>query len=87
METYLNARLNIGNNTKPISLDFGKAIHGTVKARQENKDRKVSTYLNPLPGEFYGWRSLVGPWDCKELDTTEQLHLTSPHLTLISSTL
>lgn len=54
METYLNARLNIGNNTKPISLDFGKAIHGTVKARQENKDRKIFTYLNPLPGEFYG---------------------------------
>ena len=29
-----------------------------------------------LPGKFHGWRSLVGysPWDCKELDTTEQLH-------------
>ena len=30
-----------------------------------------------LPGEFHGWRSLVGysPWSCKELDTTERLHL------------
>ena len=28
-----------------------------------------------LPGKFHGWRSLEGysPWDCKELDTTEQL--------------
>ena len=28
-----------------------------------------------LPGEFYGQRSLAGysSWDCKELDTTEQL--------------
>ena len=28
-----------------------------------------------LPGEFHGQRSLVGysSWDCKELDTTEQL--------------
>ena len=29
-----------------------------------------------LPGEFHGWKSLVGysPWDHKELDTTEQIH-------------
>ena len=37
-----------------------------------------------LPEESHGWRSLVGykevhgapwgPWGCKELDTTEQLH-------------
>ena len=28
-----------------------------------------------FPGEFLGQRSLAGysPWDCKELDTTEQL--------------
>ena len=46
MKTYLNTRLNLSNNTKPISLDFSKAINGTLKARQENKDRKVFTYLN-----------------------------------------
>ena len=30
-----------------------------------------------LPGKSHGWRNLVGysPWGCKELDTTEQLHL------------
>ena len=35
-----------------------------------------------LPGESHGWRSLVSysPRGCKESDTTEQLHLTSPHL-------
>ena len=29
-----------------------------------------------LPGKSHGWRSLVGcsPWDCEELDTTEQFH-------------
>ena len=29
-----------------------------------------------LPGEFHGWRSLVGysPWGLKELDMTELLH-------------
>ena len=29
-----------------------------------------------LPGKSHAWRSLVGcsPWDCKESDTTEQLH-------------
>ena len=30
-----------------------------------------------LPGKFHGWRSLVdySPWDCKESDMTEHLHL------------
>ena len=30
-----------------------------------------------LPRKSHGWRSLVGysPWDCKELDMTEQLTL------------
>ena len=38
-----------------------------------------------LPGKFHGWRSLVGysPWDCKESDTTEQLHwFTGKYLTI-----
>ena len=32
-----------------------------------------------LPGNFHGWRSLVGysPWGCKESDTTERLHFLS----------
>ena len=32
-----------------------------------------------LPGKSHGQRSLVdySPWGCKELDTTEQLHLSS----------
>ena len=30
-----------------------------------------------LPRKFHGQRSLAGysPWDCKESDTTEQLHM------------
>ena len=38
--------------------------------------REVPT-LVLLPRKFHGWRSLVGhsPWDRKESDMTEQLHL------------
>ena len=34
-----------------------------------------------LPGEFHGQTSLAGygQWDCKELDTTEQLMYTNTH--------
>ena len=35
---------------------------------------------NPLlPGKSHGWRSLLGdsPWGHKELDMTEQLHLSA----------
>ena len=45
-------------------------------ARQIPWRRKWQLTPVLLPGKFHGWRSLVGysPWDCKELDTTEQLH-------------
>ena len=38
-------------------------------------EKKMATTRLFLPGEFYGWRSLVGysPWGRKELDTTERL--------------
>ena len=41
-------------------------------------DRVVPTPVF-LPGEFHGWRSLVGysPWGHKESDTSEQLHFLS----------
>ena len=32
-----------------------------------------------LPREPHGWRSLMGPRGCKELDMTERLHCTSLH--------
>ena len=40
-----------------------------------------------LPGEFHGWRSLVGygPWGCKESDMTERLTL-SLHFQLLQET-
>ena len=39
-----------------------------------------------LPGEFHSQRSLVGcnTWDCKELDTTDQLTLSLLHFPNIS---
>ena len=41
--------------------------------------QEMATHSVPLPGKSHGQRSLVGynPWDCKELDMTEQLHFTT----------
>ena len=65
---------------------------------KQNKS-KASTYKkiigNPrkwqptsvlLPGKSHGWRSLVGysPWDHKESDKTERLHLTSLHFSIFT---
>ena len=39
-------------------------------------EKAMAPLFSLLPGEFHGWRSLVGcsPWGCKESDTTERLH-------------
>ena len=47
--------------------------------REDSLEKEMATHFlleNSLSGKFHGWRSLVGssPWDCKESDTTEQLH-------------
>ena len=44
--------------------------------REDPLEKEWQTIPVLLPGKFHGWRSLVGysPWDCKELDMTEQLH-------------
>ena len=41
--------------------------------RKDPLERRPATYSSFLPGESHGQQSLVGygPWDCKELDTTE----------------
>ena len=50
------------------------------------EDRLEKEMATPIPiftpGEFHGQRRLVGysPWDCKELDTTEQLNILGPRL-------
>ena len=42
----------------------------------------LGVYIAFLPGESHGQSRLMGyrPWDCKELDTTEQAHITSEML-------
>ena len=48
--------------------------------QEDPLEEEMSAYSRVfLPGEFHGWRRLVGysPWGHKELDTTEQLHFTS----------
>ena len=42
-------------------------------------EKEMATTPVLLSGKFHRWRSLVGysPWDCRESDTTEQLHLLS----------
>ena len=45
----------------------------------------METHSSTLAWKILWMKSLVGyhPWGCKELDTTEQLHLTLPYLTYI----
>ena len=45
--------------------------------REELLEKEMATAPVFLPGKFHGRRSLVGysPWDHKESDTTERLHL------------
>ena len=42
-------------------------------------EKEMATHSNILAWKFHGRRILVGytPWDHKESDTTERLHLTS----------
>ena len=48
--------------------------------REDALEKGMSTHPIFLPGEFHRQRSLVsyGPWDHKELDTTEQLTQSHP---------
>ena len=49
---------------------------------QENAlEKGIATHSSTLAWESHGQRSLAGysPWDCKELDTTEQLSLLSSY--------
>ena len=48
--------------------------------------RKWQSTPGLLPGKSHGRRSLVGYslWSCNESDTTEQLHFTSLHFTLVN---
>ena len=43
--------------------------------QEDPLEKEMATHSSTL-GKFHGWRSLVGhsPWDCKELEMTEQLH-------------
>ena len=45
--------------------------------REDLLEKEMATTPVFLPGKFHGRRSLVGysPWDHKESDTTERLHL------------
>ena len=45
--------------------------------REDPLEKEMATRSSILAGESHGQRSLVGysPQGCKELDTTEQLHL------------
>ena len=47
------------------------------KRIKKNKIKKWQPTAVFLPGESHGQRILAGysPWDCKEVDMTEQLHI------------
>ena len=45
--------------------------------QEDPLEEETATHSSTLAGKFHGRRSLVGysPWDCKESNMTEQLHL------------
>ena len=49
-------------------------------------EKEVATHSVFLPGKSHGQRSLAGysPWGHKELDTTEQLNMKLPEISLAS---
>ena len=55
---------------------LGLAWAPLLVSRPHQGRRKWPSTPVLLPGEFHGWRSLIGysPWGCEESDTTEQLH-------------
>ena len=46
-----------------------------IPGQEDPLEKGMATHSSILPGESHGVRSPVGysPWDCKELDMTEQL--------------
>ena len=64
---------------KTIALTRQTFVGKVISLLLNMLSRKWQTTPVFLPGESYGWRSLVGysPWGCKESDTTERLHITS----------
>ena len=65
-----------GSDSKEYICNVGDAgsIPGSGRFLGEGNGNPTPVFL---PGKSHGQRSLVGynPWDCKELDTTEQLTL------------
>ena len=63
---------------KEHGVDCGLVLYVIyyVKLYSFHRRRQWQPTTVLLPGNSHGWRSLVGcgPWGCKELDTTEQLH-------------
>ena len=50
-------------------------------------EKEMATHSSLLAWKSHGQRSLAGssPWGCKESDTTERLHFTSLHFTIVPS--
>ena len=74
-----------GSEVKASASNAGDpgSIPGSGRSPGEGNGNPLPVFL---PGESHGRRRLVGysPWGRKESDTTERLHLTSPHLRDVS---
>ena len=59
-----------------MTLTWRVRISANLGERQRRQWHPTSALL---PGQSYGWRSLVGcsPWGLEESDTTERLHFLS----------
>ena len=92
--TFMNRRICILSSWKPYwCMYMYFLVAQTVKNLPAMQETQVQSQVGKipwrrewlttpifLPGEFHGQRSLAGPWDRQELDTTEQLPLSLSHM-------
>ena len=68
-----------GSDGKASACNVGDP--GSIPGSGRSPGEGNGNPLQYLPGEFHGWRSLVGysPWGHKESDMIEQLHFHFSH--------
>ena len=48
-----------------------KSLQVRPLGREDPLEQEMATHFSILAWKFHGQQSLVGPWGCKKLDTTE----------------
>ena len=92
--TFMNRRICILSSWKPYwCMYMYFLVAQTVKNLPAMQEAQLQSQVGKipwrrewlttpifLPGKFHGQRSMAGPWDRQESDTTEQLPLSLSHM-------